>query len=188
MSNELYERIKGVDFEAETIERALAGEHEAGRDALRLCSEGLMGRSLSPALADYLADRLWRIGQALDEAETLREHKKSSGSIRSARDAAIAEALCIKRPAKKPSDPLPQWQVPYAALGCFLLKRGVAPTKCKDAMSDARIRVEGHATGLHLSEASRILAIRMPAKVLPVPGGPWMHANLRRRACLIASS
>lgn len=131
------------EYEAATIRRALDGDHEAGREALRLCRSGLDNGTLSRQLAAYLAERLTEIDRALDEADRLRKVKTSRGSVRSARDAAIAEALCIKRPAQKTQDPLPDWQVPYAALGALLFRAGFRPEQVKAAMSHARVEVEG---------------------------------------------
>lgn len=145
------------EYVTETLARALKGDAEAGREALRLCGFGLVRGNLSAALAAYLAERLWLIGKALDDAEALRRIKKSSGSVRSARDAAIAEALCIKKPARKPRDPLPDWQVPYAAFGVLLTKSGMKPEQVKGAMDEARQRVEGESASLHRREAERIL-------------------------------
>lgn len=158
--------MTGDDFEAEVIRRALDGDHEAGREALRLCRAGLDHGNLSRRLAAYLAERLWLIDQALDEADKLRAVKKSSGSIRSARDAAIAEALCIKKPAKKPRDPLPDWQVPYAAFGVLLLKAGIKPERVKGAMDEARRQIEKKDEGLHRREAERILKAYLPMRNL----------------------
>ncbi len=154
------------EYEAETIRLALEGDHEAGREALRLSRAGLDHGNLSARMAAYLAERLWMIDQALNEAEKLREIKHSSGSVRSARDAAIAEALCIKRPAKKPRDPLPDWQVPYAAFGVLLLKAGVRPESVKGAMDEARQRVEGVDASLHRREAEKILKAYLPMRNL----------------------
>ena len=91
--------MTGEEYEAATIQNALAGDADSGREALSLCRAALDAGAISAPLARYLADRLFAIDAALDEAEQLRKVKKSSGSIRSARDAAIAEALCIKRSA-----------------------------------------------------------------------------------------
>ncbi len=161
--------MTGDEYEAETVRLALHGDpddpeagHRAGREALRLCREGLDHGNLSRRLAAYLAERLWQIDQALDEADKLRAVKASSGSIRSDRDAAIAEALCIKKPAKKPSDPLPEWQVPYAAFGVLLLKAGIKPERVKGAMDEARRQIEKKDEGLHRREAEKILKAYLP--------------------------
>ena len=150
------------EFEFETLARAIDGDADAGREALRLCLAGLDYGNLTTPLAAYLADRLRLVENALGEAEALRSIKKSSGSIRSARDAAIAEALCIKKPAQRPPDPLPQWQVPFAALGALLLKRGMRPEAVKGAMDGARQRIEGK--DLDRREAERILAAYLPMR------------------------
>lgn len=150
------------EYEAETVARALEGDPEAGREALRLCRAGLDGGTLSRPLTAYLAERLWLIDKALDDAESLRKIKHSSGSVRSARDAGIAEALCIKKPAQKPRDPLPDWQVPYAAFGVLLLKANMRPEQVKGAMDEARQRIEGTNASLHRREAERILKAYLP--------------------------
>lgn len=150
------------EYEAETLKGALAGDADDGREALRLCRSGLDAGNLSRALTAYLAERLWLIDKALDEAEALRRIKKSSGSVRSSRDAAIAEALCIKKAAKKPSDPLPDWQIPYAAFGVLLIKSGMKPEQVKGTMDEARQRVEGTSANLHRREAERILKAYLP--------------------------
>jgi len=147
--------LTGDEYEAATIKYALAGDPDAGREALSLCRAALDSGNISRQLAGYLAERLWLIDQALDEAEKLRKVKRSSGSIRSARDAAIAEALCIKRPAKKPQDPIPEWQTPLAAVGIYLRRHRATANKCHDAMSDARLATEHKM--LDRREAQRIL-------------------------------
>ena len=156
--------MTNVEYEAATIKCALEGNHECGREALSLCRAGLDSGNLSRPLAAYLAERLWLIDLALDETEKLRAVKKSSGSIRSARDAAIAEALCIKKPAKRPRDPLPEWQVPYAAFGVLLLNAGMRPESVKGAMDEARQRIEGAEASLHRREAEKILKAYLPMR------------------------
>lgn len=148
------------EYEEATIDRALGGDADAGREALSLCRAALGARNISRRLAEYLAERLWAIDKALDEAQRLRKVKK----IRSARDAAIAEALCIKRPAAKPRDPLPDWQVPYAAFGTLLLRAGLKPEQVKGAMDEARRTIEGKDAGLHRREAEKILAAYRPMR------------------------
>lgn len=150
------------EYEQETIRLAEAGDADAGREALSLCRIGLDAGNLSRQLAAFLAARLWAIDRALDEAERLRSVKKSSGSIRSARDAAIAEALCIKKPAAKPKNPLPEWQVPYAAFGTLLLQSGMRPEAVKAKMDEARRFKEKKDGGLDRREAERILAAYRP--------------------------
>lgn len=148
------------EYEAETVRRALEGDHEAGREALRLCRAGLDHATLSRPLAAFLAERLSAIDKAIEGAERLRAAKKPSSSIRSDRDAAIAEALLINRRPGKPRDPLPDWQSRYAALGALLLRAGKRPEKVKDAMDDAREQIDGKPLGR--AEAGRILAAYKP--------------------------
>lgn len=149
------------ELELETLRRARAGDGDEGKRALRLCYEALTYGTLSRPLAEYLAERLWLIDQALDAAESMRGVKKS-GSIRSARDAGIAEALCINKAANRPADPLPQWQVPYAAFGVLLLKAGMKPEAVKGAMFEARQRLEGTKARLDRSDAGKILKAHLP--------------------------
>jgi hypothetical protein len=149
-------------YEAETLKGALAGNADDGREALRLCRAGLDAGNLSPALAAYLAERLWLIDKALDDAEKLRKIKGSSGSVRSDRGALIAEALCINRPAGRPSDPLPKWQIPYAAFGVLLQKAGMRPEQVKGAMHEARQSLEGRDASLDRREAGKILSAYEP--------------------------
>jgi hypothetical protein len=150
------------EYEAETLARALGGDPEAGREALRLCVSGLDHGNLSARLAGYLAERLALINKALDDAEKLRKIKGSSGSVRSDRGALIAEALCINRPAGRPRDPLPKWQIPYAAFGVLLLKADMRPEQVKGAMEEARQRLEGRDASLHRREAEKILSAFQP--------------------------
>jgi hypothetical protein len=156
MSQEDSPALSNNEFEAETIRRALAGDAHAGREALRICCAGLFAGSLSRAMTDYLAERLLLVDQALSLAEELRKVKTSSGSVRSARDSVIAEALCINRPPRRPRNPLPDWQKPYAVLGVLLIKAGMKKADAKRAMMDARMRLEKRS--LDPSDAGKILA------------------------------
>jgi hypothetical protein len=151
------------EYEAATIEFALAGDADAGIEALRLCRAGLDGGVLSPRLAQYLADRLWLIDQAISEAEAVGKAKRSASSARSARDAAIASALCINRSSKR-RDPIPEWHLPLAAVGVLLALSGTKPEKCKAAMAEARLILEGKDLGR--SEAWSILKAHAPMRKL----------------------
>jgi hypothetical protein len=149
-------------YESSMLRAALFGNADAGRDALDHAQWRLRtGLPISNELALYLADRLHGVVNALDKADALREVKKSGGSIRSSRDAAIAEALCIKRPANRPADPMPDWQVPYAALGELLRRRGLRPEEVKERLDEAR-KAAGNEKGLDRREAGRIVATYKP--------------------------
>ena len=149
------------ELELETLRRARAGDAEAGRAALRMCYEALTYGTMTKPLAAYLAERLWMIDQALEAAESMRGIKKS-GSIRSARDAGIAEALCINKAAGRPADPRQQWQMIYAAFGVLLLKTGMKPEAVKGAMFEARQRLEGTKASLDRSVSGKILKEYLP--------------------------
>lgn len=120
------------DYEQETIRRALAGEHEAGREALLLCRDQLTARSLSPALADYLAARLH------DVLEGIKPDR----------------ALCIAKGPGKPSDPFPDWQQELGALAAVLTQRGYKPKQIALALCNARASV--HDKPLEEPDAHRI--------------------------------
>ena len=123
-------------FEMETIRRALAGDHEAGRVALDLCVSGLMTRTLSPALSDYLAERI----DAFLKGEPL------------------SRALCVEheRGPGRPPDPIPDWQTQLAAFDLLLERRGYSVEKRNDAMDIARARTNPTERGLHRSDASKV--------------------------------
>jgi hypothetical protein len=104
------------EYENETVRRALAGDHEAGREALVLCLIGLINGKLSETMAFYLADRL---SQILDDMKPDR-------------------ALCIAKPPHKPSNPFPEWKQELGALAAVLAKRGYQPAQIVRALCDAR--------------------------------------------------
>jgi hypothetical protein len=147
------------EYEEMTIKLALDGDHAAGREALRLCREGLDRGVLSVRLSGYLAERLLQVEKAIAESEQLRTVKGPS-SVRSSRDTAIADALRINRPAKKPTDKLPEWQVPYAAFGTLLLNSGMRREKVYAAMDAARFQNEGK--NLDRRDAQRIVTNYKP--------------------------
>lgn len=130
------------DYEAATIRRALDGDHEAGREVLRLCRAKLDQGTLSRPLAEYLAQRLWEVDRALEEAERLKGYKASVSTVRSAKAAMIEQALLVAK-GKKSRDPIPDWHTPLAAFGTILLRHGKSPEKVYTAMSDARAWYEG---------------------------------------------
>jgi hypothetical protein len=148
--------MSGDEFEEEMIRRANAGDHTDGREALRRCATGLMQGNLSRRLSDYLATCLMEVDIGLNEADALKEVKKSSGSVNSARYAAITEALRINRPAKKPLDPMPAWHVPYAALGELLRRDGLQPEQINAKLDEARRMIDKNDRGLDRREAQRI--------------------------------
>jgi hypothetical protein len=159
--------LSAEDYEAETIRRALAGDHRAGVEALCLCRSALEGGSMSHALRNYLVDRLLNIERAIHEAELLREAGKSTGSVRSAREAGIAEALLISRTqANRPRDPFPEWKLKYAAFGALLAKAGLRPEQVKAAMDEVRQQLEGPHAGLDRKTAGEILKDYAPMRQL----------------------
>ena len=140
------------DYEQETIRRALEGEHEAGREALLLCRNQLTARSLSPALADYLAARL------NDVLEGIKPDR----------------ALCIAKPPGKPPDPLPEWQQQLGALAALLVQRGYKLSTIAEALDDARLKLFNK--NLDDREARRIIENFKPMQSLGV-GELTRHAG-----------
>ncbi len=117
------------EYEQETIRLALEGDHEAGREALMLCRIQLAARSLSPALADYLAARLHDVLEGIKPERIL-----TSDDFRQA----LLNAVRINKSPGKPLDPFPEWEQPLGAIAALLFQRGYRPTKINNAMSDAR--------------------------------------------------
>lgn len=155
--------LSSEEYEVETLRRALAGDPDAGLEALRLCRAALDAGHISATLRQYLAERLWSLEQALEQVNAMKSAGKSSGSIRSARDAALSEALLLNRSAVgRPSDPFPEWQVKYAAFGTILLKAGWRPEKVKAEMDASRRILEGPNAGLDRRTAERILSAYRP--------------------------
>lgn len=101
---------------AETIRRALAGDAEAGRQALDHCRWGLTRNNLHPDLQSYLAAR---ITDVLDGIKPDR-------------------ALRIAKPRGRPPDPLPKWQQELGAFAALLTQRGYRPQQIAVAMCDER--------------------------------------------------
>lgn len=117
------------EFERETIRLALEGDHEAGREALRLCRAQLTARSLSPLMADYLADRLHDVLEGIMPNRII-----TSDDYRQA----VLNGLLINKPNHKSVDTFPEWEQPLGALAAILSQRGYRPTKINAALSDAR--------------------------------------------------
>jgi hypothetical protein len=134
------------DYELHTIEDALRGDHEAGREALDLCASGLATRTLSPALADYLSARIWAYlnGEPLDRA------------------------LCVEleRSPGRPPDPIPDWQTQLAAFDLLLERRGYKAERRNAAMDDARAQTHPKGKGLHRSDASKLRKTHLPMRSL----------------------
>lgn len=145
------------EYEQETIRRALEGDHLAGRDALLMCSTQLMARSLSPALADYLAVRLLDVldGTKPDRIITSDDFRQ-----------ALLNALRINKRPGKPANPFPEWEEPLGAVAALLLKRGYKPTQINVAMSDARQK--NQSKDLDAKEALRIRKAYAPMQSLDV--------------------
>lgn len=121
------------EFQAEMIRRALAGDHAAGLEALRLCQHGLDHRGgLSDALRHYLAER---IGEVLEGVPP-------------------ATALCIAKGPGRPKDPLPEWQKHLGAFAALLSQRGYKPQQIAKAMCDQRAAI--HDKSLENSDAHAI--------------------------------
>lgn len=131
-----------AEYESETIQRALSGDAEAGREALMLCRTGLAMRTLSPVLADYLAARLH------DVLDGLKPDR----------------ALCIAKTRGKPADQYPEWQQQLGALAAMLTQRGYKPKQIAIAMCDARAKL--HDKPLEDSDAHRIRSKWRPMQAL----------------------
>ena len=121
------------DHQRETIRLALAGDHEAGIDALRMCRAGLYAGKLSASMAHYLASRLDDVLEGIKPDRIL-----TSDDFRQA----LLYALRINKPPGKPANPLPEWQLPLGALAALMVRRGYKPKQINVAMSDARQKLQ----------------------------------------------
>jgi hypothetical protein len=132
--------------EAEIIRRAIAGDSEAGFEALRLCRTGLDNGGLSLELAYYLAER---ITDVLEGVPTDR-------------------ALCIaaERGRGQPKNPFPDWRNDLGAFAAVLSQRGYPPQRIVDAMCEARLEVEKQK--LDPADAHRIRKIYAPMQGLEI--------------------
>ena len=134
-----------AEYENETIRLALAGDAEAGREALLLCRNQLEMRTLSPALSDYLAARL------NDVLEDIRPDRiLTPDDVRQA----LLRALRIAKGTGRPKDPLPDWEMHLGAFAALLVHRGYKKKQIAVAMCD--VRAEVHDLSLELSDAYRI--------------------------------
>ncbi len=143
------------EFEKETIDRALAGDHEAGLEALRLCRSGLDAGRLSAPLAHYLAERLNDVLEGIKPERII-----TSDDYRQA----VLNGLRINKPRGKPADPFPEWQQQLGALAALLTKRGYKPKQIAVALCDARASV--HDKTLEESDAHRIRSKWRPMQAI----------------------
>ena len=132
------------EYREETIARALAGDAEAGLEALKLCRSGLDANNMPADLRFYLAER---ITQLLDGVPA-------------------NKALCIARDRGRPRDPFPEWQQHLGALAALLSQRGYKPNKIAVALCDQRAAVDEKP--LEESDAHRIRATWRPMQRLDV--------------------
>lgn len=130
------------EYEQETMDRALAGDHEAGIEALRLCRSGLDSGALSARLAHYLAARLH------DVLEGIKPDR----------------ALCIAKGRGQPANPFPEWQQELGAMAALLTKRGYKPKHVALALCNARASV--HDKSLEESDAHSIRSKWRPMQAL----------------------
>ena len=131
------------EFQAEIIRRALAGDHQAGLEALRLCQHGLDRRGgLSDALRHYLAER---IGEVLAGVPP-------------------KKALCIATGPGRPKDTFPEWQKHLGVFAALLSQRGYKPREIAFAMCRERAAV--HLSGLDESDAYLIAKVWRPMRDL----------------------
>lgn len=120
------------EYRAETIRAALAGDAEAGREALSLCRDGLAQRRLHPEFADYLAAR---INDILDGVPP-------------------DKALCIARERGRPRDATLDWKKNLGALAALLHLRMYKPKQIAIALCDERAAL--HNKPLEESDAHKI--------------------------------
>jgi hypothetical protein len=108
-----------AELENEITRRALAGDADAGLEALKLCRTGLDNAVLSPALAHYLAERL------SDVIDGIRPDR----------------ALCIAKGRGNPAEPFPEWKMQLAAFAGLLRQRGYKPQQIAAAMCNERYKL-----------------------------------------------
>ncbi len=104
------------EYREETIARALAGDAEAGREALKLCVFGLDANNMPADLRFYLAERITEVLEGVP----------------------LGKALCIVKGRGRPKEPHPQWRLQLGALAALLTQRGYRPQEVCVAMCDQR--------------------------------------------------
>ncbi len=132
------------EYREETINRALAGDAEAGLEALRLCRSGLDANNLPADLRFYLAERITEL------LDGVRPDK----------------ALFIARDRGRPRDPFPEWQQHLGALAALLSKRGYGPKQIALALCDQRAAINDKP--LEESDAHAIRSTWKPMQSLDV--------------------
>ena len=133
------------EYEAETIRLALAGDAEAGREALLLCRNLLEIGTLSPVLSVYLAARLDDVLEGIKPDRIL-----TPDDVRQA----LLKALRLAKGPGKPKDPLPDWEMHLGAFAALLVHRGYKRNQIAVAMCD--VRADVHEKSLEQSDAYRI--------------------------------
>jgi hypothetical protein len=123
----------GLELEAKTIERAIDGDAEAGFYLLAQCREALVMDNFSPALKNYLMDRITAL---IDDVEP-------------------RQALCIKKPKGRQEEVVVRWQLEIASFGYWLIKNGLSVSNAKEAMHKARLQL--YKRGIDSREAGRVL-------------------------------
>ena len=152
------EIMGNAEYENETIRLALAGDAEAGREALLLCRTQLLAmRTLSPALSDYLAARLGDVLEGIKPDRIV-----TSDDFRQA----LLNALRINKGPGKPLDTFPDWEEPLGAVAALLFQRGYKQTKINIALSAARQK--NQLKDLDEREARRIRKTYAPMQNLGV--------------------
>ena len=124
----------GTQFEAQTIELASQGDADAGMTALQICIAGLYANRLSEPMRFYLAQCLIDLADGMKPARAMNVE--------------------VERGKGRPADPLPDWEMPLAAFGALLHRRGYIAARIEEAMDQARQSVYRRA--LDLREARRI--------------------------------
>jgi hypothetical protein len=133
-------------LQSQTIQRAKAGDAEAGLEAIRACRDGLEFGNLSRAMKDYLIARLTDI---VDGIEPTR-------------------ALCIapERGRGQPKNPCPKWRKELGAVAWLLERWGFKPEQIVSKMSDLRAEVEGK--NLDPADARKIKKQYQPMSAIEV--------------------
>jgi hypothetical protein len=120
------------EYRKSIFDAALAGDVEAGHEALRICRTCLDSNNMPSDLRFYLAER---ITELLDGVPP-------------------GKALCIAKERGRPKDPFPEWRQELGALAALLTQRGYRPQEVCVAMCDQRAAL--HDLSLDESDAHSI--------------------------------
>ncbi len=124
----------GAQFEAQTIALARQGDADAGMEAIETCIAGLYANRLSEPMRFYLAQCLIDL----------------VGGMKPTR----AMNIEVERGRGRPANPFPEWEMPLAAFGALLHRRGYSAARIEEAMD--RVRQSVYQRPLDPREARRI--------------------------------